>query len=164
MRIANNISLSILLFVVVSINVVVSSPQCIDTGFFYPNSNYGPNRHKILSSFPSDVMARKGFYNASVGQDSDEIYAMGMCITENEPKVCSDCIKTASDELQQNCPNQMEAYTWRPAHKTLCFVRYSNRSFSGKLDPHPLYTEHNTGDIKSNLTALKSIWDELTVV
>ncbi|KAL1214823.1 Cysteine-rich receptor-like protein kinase 14 [Cardamine amara subsp. amara] len=53
---------------------------------------------------------KAAFYNASVGQGSDWVYAAGMCIqgAEAKPKVCSNCIDLASHEVIESCPNQTE--------------------------------------------------------
>lgn len=129
---------------------------------FEPRSKYAENRLIILSSLASNVKAHNGFYNdSSIGQGTDQVFAMGMCIEGTEPTVCSDCLKVAADQLIENCPNQTEAYTWTP-HKTLCFARYSNSSFFNRLATHPLYMEHNNVDIKANLTYLNAIWETLT--
>lgn len=156
MRIAKKISLTIFLFVLISINAVAFSPLCIDDSGFEPlDILYKNNSRDILSNLFSNVTAPRFFYNASIGQNLSTVYAMGMCITKSEPTVCSDCIKAATDELK-SCPNQAEAYTWRSAYNVLCFARYSNRSFSSTsalgIEMHPLYKEWNSNEIKTNLT------------
>ncbi|CAH8272979.1 unnamed protein product [Arabidopsis lyrata] len=156
MRKAKKISLSIFLFVLICIKAVAFSPLCIDdNGFEPPSILYKTYSRDILSNLFSNVTAPRFFYNASIGQDENTVYAMGMCITKSEPTVCSDCIKAATDELK-SCPNQAEAYKWRSAHNALCFARYSNRSFSRTsalgIEMHPLYKEWNSNEIKTDLT------------
>ncbi|XP_024004620.1 putative cysteine-rich receptor-like protein kinase 35 isoform X2 [Eutrema salsugineum] len=87
-----------------------------------------------------------------------------MCIPGAEPELCSDCIQEASAGLLQSCPNQTEAFTWSGGGKTLCMVRYSNRSLSGSLDLDPPSLGYNTGDIISisNQTEFDKTWEELT--
>ncbi|EOA19083.1 hypothetical protein CARUB_v10007749mg [Capsella rubella] len=141
---------------------VVYAP-CGKTGFFKPNQQYDKNRSLLLSSLASNVSARGGFYNASVGQGPDMVYAVGMCIQGAEPKVCSNCIDLASNEVIETCPNQTEGLVW-PENGILCMVRYSNRSFFGSLEMQPKYILYNTGDIKyrSNLTKFDTLWEGLT--
>ncbi|EOA18852.1 hypothetical protein CARUB_v10007481mg [Capsella rubella] len=139
---------------------VVFAP-CGKTGFFKPNQQYDKNRRLLLSSLPSNVSARGGFYNASVGQGPDRVYAVGMCIQGAEPKVCSNCIDLASNEVIETCPNQTEGLVW-PENGILCMVRYSNRSFFGSLEIIPRYILYNTEPIRSNITMFDGLWESLT--
>ena len=154
MRMDRKISLSIFLIVFISINAAALSPLCIDENVIEPsNILYKNNSRDILSYLVHNVTAPRFFYNASIGKDDNTVYAMGMCITESDPTVCSDCIRGATNELK-SCPNQAAAYKWRSTHNALCFARYSNFSFFGpsnlNIEMHPLYEESNSKDIKTN--------------
>ncbi|KAL1201617.1 Cysteine-rich receptor-like protein kinase 11 [Cardamine amara subsp. amara] len=153
---------SILCFVFISFGVAsVSAQTCSNDRFFRPNSTYDANRRLILSSLPSNVSAQEGlFYNGSIGQEPNRVYATGMCIPGSNSDDCFDCIKTASDGLLQSCPNQTDAFSW-PGEPTLCHVRYSNTSFSGSADLDPPLVLTNTGDINSNITEFTTIWEGL---
>lgn len=139
---------------------VVSAQECGKTGFFVPQSRYETNRGLLLSSLPSNVSARGGFYNSSIGQGPDRVYALGMCIEGAEPDVCSDCIEYASNLLLDTCLNQTEGLAW-PEKRILCMVRYSNSSFFGSLKAEPHFYIHNVDDITSNLTEFDQVWEEL---
>ncbi|KAK2654682.1 hypothetical protein Ddye_014538 [Dipteronia dyeriana] len=129
---------------------------CYGTGNFTANSTYGRNRDLILSSL-SSVNAIGGFYNDTIGQDSDKVYALALCSGDySSAEECSNCINDTSHLIMTLCPNQKEAYMWRN-----CFVRYSNRSFLGVLELNPNQRLYNTGDIKSNLTEFNQIWESL---
>ncbi|KAL1190770.1 Cysteine-rich receptor-like protein kinase 11 [Cardamine amara subsp. amara] len=153
---------SILCFVLISFGVAsVSAQTCYNDRNFRPNSNYDSNRRLILSSLPSNVSAQEGlFYNGSIGQEPNRVYATGMCIPGSNSDDCFDCIKTASDGLLQSCPNQTDAFSW-PGEPTLCHVRYSNTSFSGSADLDPRLVLTNTGDINPNITEFTTIWEGL---
>ncbi|CAA7058747.1 unnamed protein product, partial [Microthlaspi erraticum] len=140
----------------------VSAQTCTDdNGNFRPNGTYDANRRLILSYLPSNVTTHDGFfYNGSIGQEPNRVYATGMCIPGTTREICSECIRIASDGLIQSCPNQTNAYTW-PGDATLCLVRYSNTSFSGSADLDPRVLLYNTGDITSNQTEFTTIWEGL---
>lgn len=149
MRMDKKISLLIFLFVFSSIIVAVSSQQCDGSGngSFGGESKYAINRKAILSSLPANVKMPEGFYNGWTDdgpESSDRVYAMAMCIDGSGPEVCSECLKVATDLLIHNCHNESEGFIWFP-YKTLCFARFSNRSFSGGHDTHLLYSEHSSG-------------------
>ncbi|KAG2248900.1 hypothetical protein Bca52824_088528 [Brassica carinata] len=106
-------------------------------GHFRPNDTYDANRRLILSSLPSNVTSQEGlFFNGSIGQEPNRVYATGMCIPGSTPQDCSDCIKIASDRLIESCSNQTNAFTWL-GDPTLCLVRYASTSFSGSGDLTP---------------------------
>ncbi|KAH0941659.1 LOW QUALITY PROTEIN: hypothetical protein HID58_001296 [Brassica napus] len=126
--------------------------------FSYPM--FDTNRGLLLSSLASNVSGRGGFYNSSVGQGSDRVYAVGMCIPGTEPKVCSNCIHLASNELMETCPNQTEGLLWFEK-ETLCMIRYSNRLFFGTLEMEPSYKVYNTAAFQVNLTEFDNTWEAL---
>ncbi|CAN8243311.1 unnamed protein product [Cochlearia groenlandica] len=137
----NNL-LAVLCFVL-AVSHVSAAPQCGNSLFFRPNSMYDTNRRLVLSTLASNVSSRNAFYNVSIGQGPERIYALGLCIPGTDPKVCSECIRPASADLLQNCPNQTDSWDWR-ADKTLCFVRYSNSSFFNRIDLEPTRAEYLT--------------------
>ncbi|KAF8095948.1 hypothetical protein N665_0320s0075 [Sinapis alba] len=156
---------SVLCFVLISFGAASFSEETCPTsgGVFTPNGTYDANRRLILSYLPSNVTAQKGlFYNVSIGQEPNRIYATGMCIQGSDPVECSDCIRTTSDALIQKCPNQTEAYSW-PSDPTLCHVRYSNTSFLGSLDLNPRDSITHGANVTSDLTEFMKIWEDLVV-
>ncbi|CDY10822.1 BnaC01g14370D [Brassica napus] len=154
---------SILCFVFITIGVTSISAQnvCMDKGHFRPNDTYDANRRLILSSLPSNVTSQEGlFFNGSIGQEPNRVYATGMCIPGSTPQDCSDCIKIASDRLIESCSNQTNAFTWL-GDPTLCLVRYASTSFSGSGDLTPRSMVTNGGYIASNKTEFKKTWEDL---
>uniref|UniRef100_M4DAZ8 Gnk2-homologous domain-containing protein n=1 Tax=Brassica campestris TaxID=3711 RepID=M4DAZ8_BRACM len=56
---------------------IMPTQTCMDNR----NGTYERNRRLILSSFPSNVTTQEGlFYNGSIGQEPNRVYAVGMCI------------------------------------------------------------------------------------
>ncbi|KAG2240445.1 hypothetical protein Bca52824_090763 [Brassica carinata] len=156
-------SFSILCFVFITFVVTLVSAQniCIDDSNFRPSDTYDANRRLILSSLPSNVTSQEGlFFNGSIGQEPNRVYATGMCIPGSAPQDCSDCIKIASDGLIESCPNQTNAFTWL-GDPTLCLVRYASTSFSGSGDLTPRSMVTNGGYIASNKTEFKKTWEDL---
>ncbi|TXG46375.1 hypothetical protein EZV62_028124 [Acer yangbiense] len=145
------------------ISIGLSTGQkCYDTGNFTTNSTYGRNRDLILLSLASNVT--EGFYNATIGQDSDEVYALALCSGDSSAEECSNCVNLTSKEIMTKCPNQKEAFMWgwQLPGKAPCYVRYSNRSFFGVLEQFTPEVLYNTGDITSDLmTEFNQIWQKL---
>ncbi|CAA7037129.1 unnamed protein product [Microthlaspi erraticum] len=157
------ILLSILCFLFISFGVAsVSAQTCMnDYQKFKPNGTYDANRRLILSSLPSNVTAQDGFfYSASIGQEPNRVYATGMCIPDSTPEMCTECIKNVTDGLIKSCPEQTNAFNWT-SDPTLCYVRYSDTSFSGTFVLYPYTVLTRPGNTTSNLTDFKEIWDRL---
>ncbi|KAK4846843.1 hypothetical protein QYF36_022543 [Acer negundo] len=147
----------------------ISTFRCYDTGNFTANSSYGRNRDLVLSSLASN--ATGGFYNASIGQKPDKVYALALCSGDISAKECFRCVNFTSQEILTNCPNQKEAFMWGGPSGMLagnlpgpipCLVRYSNRSFLGIMEVDPVALSQNTGDITSDSSEFKKIWGNLT--
>ncbi|CAH8306503.1 unnamed protein product [Eruca vesicaria subsp. sativa] len=151
-----------LFFFIISFSTISVSAQVCEntTGIFIPNSPYDNNRRLILSTLASNVTAHDGYFNSSIGLGPDRVYAMGMCAPGAEPIVCSQCIETASDGLLQHCLNEVDAFSWS-GDKTLCLVRYTNRSFSGLLVMKPLGAISSTAYTNLNQTYFDSVWTKL---
>ncbi|KAJ4899704.1 Cysteine-rich receptor-like protein kinase 11 [Raphanus sativus] len=155
----------LLLSVLVTFSFIsVSGQICLNTtGTFRPNTTYDSNRRLILSSLASNVTSRDGFfYNSSIGQEPDRVYAMGLCIPGAQSKHCSECITKAVTDMIQNCPNQTEAFSW-PGTETLCMVRYANSSFFGSMNLEPNSLRYNTGNITINMSEFERIWDAFMI-
>ncbi|KAF2586568.1 hypothetical protein F2Q70_00034920 [Brassica cretica] len=67
---------------------------------------------------PLNVTAGDAFsYNSFIGQEPNQVFAMGLCIPGSETKDCFDCITEGVTELIQSCPNQTEAYSLPGRHQ-----------------------------------------------
>ncbi|XP_022723383.1 putative receptor-like protein kinase At4g00960 isoform X2 [Durio zibethinus] len=132
--------------------------NCYDTGNFTTNSTYGKNRDLILASLPANVSANGGFFTATIGQDSNKVYALGLCRGDFSSDACYSCLNSSIPDLIAKCPNQKGAMSWAG---NLCLVRYADRSFFGILELDPTDAGYNTGDINYNLTQFDPVWESL---
>ncbi|KAI9161356.1 hypothetical protein LWI28_016659 [Acer negundo] len=116
------------------------------TGNFIANSTYGRNCDLILSSLASKITG--GFYNATIGQDRDKVYALALCREDSFKEDFFNCVNFTSQEIMIKCPNQKESFMWgNLPDQPPCMVHYSNRSFFGILEVDPLMILTNTEDI-----------------
>ncbi|XVF39312.1 hypothetical protein PTKIN_Ptkin01aG0024500 [Pterospermum kingtungense] len=150
---------SILCHLLVGISLV-SSQNCYSTGTFVTNSTYGKNRGLILASLPSNVSANDGFFTTTIGQDSNQVYAIGLCRGDSsDTDTCDRCLNSLIQSLIDKCPNQKEAFSW--AGDQLCLVHYADRSFFGILEESYNDPEYLGDDLKSNLTQFDTVWKRL---
>ncbi|XP_019261042.1 PREDICTED: cysteine-rich receptor-like protein kinase 10 [Nicotiana attenuata] len=82
---------------------------CGNNNNYTENSTYHNNLNKLLSSLSSN-MDKYGFYNASIGQNTDMVSAIVLCRGDVELlEACRTCVSNVVQNLTQLCPNQKEA-------------------------------------------------------
>ncbi|GKV19268.1 hypothetical protein SLEP1_g29553 [Rubroshorea leprosula] len=135
---------------------IAESANCYNNGNFTVNGTYGRNRDLALSSLASNTSENGGFYNTSVGEDPNKVYALARCRGDHSAKDCSSCINSTIQDLITNCPNQKEAIFMGD-----CTIHYANRYIFGILEQSPHYEFYNTGDLTVNLTQFDQIWESL---
>ncbi|GKV19282.1 hypothetical protein SLEP1_g29569 [Rubroshorea leprosula] len=135
---------------------IAESANCYNTGNFTVNGTYGMNRDLALSSLASNTSENGGFYNTTVGEDPNKVYALARCRGDQSAKDCSSCINSTIPDFITNCPNQKEAVSMGD-----CTIHYANRCFFGNLELSPIYQITNTDDLTVNLTQFDQIWESL---
>ncbi|KAH0898644.1 LOW QUALITY PROTEIN: hypothetical protein HID58_048212 [Brassica napus] len=126
-------------------------------GYFQLYSTYDLNRRVLLSSLASNVTTHNGFYSSSMGENSNRIFIIGMCIPGIEPYKCSVCIEGIADHMLSRCSNETIGYDWID----FCMVRYSNVSSSGSLIMERSGVASNSEDVGVDLVVFDRVWDEL---
>ncbi|KAM7264173.1 hypothetical protein ACFE04_001856 [Oxalis oulophora] len=130
--------------------------RCYGTGNFTANSTYSNNRDTIIASLATNAAANGGFYNSSVGQGSDTVYATAMCSGDMNSTECSSCVNTTAYVLLTDCPLQYEAVSWDET--PVCVVHYANKYIFGVLELDPIHIGYNTGKISWNSFGFEETW------
>ncbi|RWR90863.1 cysteine-rich receptor-like protein kinase 10 [Cinnamomum micranthum f. kanehirae] len=99
---------------------------CDNTANYTNTSTFGTNLKLLLPSLSSNSTLNYGFYNTSIGQDTNEAYGLVLCRGDASSSTCQNCTQTASDEILSRCPNR-SATIWYDD----CLLRYSNSNFLG---------------------------------
>lgn len=103
---------------------------CSEGRRYVRGSAYQSNLDLLLSN-PSNEAISKKFYNSTVGKGVDRVYGLFLCNGAYTAQVCQDCITVAAGQVQQICPNDVEAIVFYGQ----CMLRYANHSiFSIKDD------------------------------
>ncbi|XP_052181843.1 cysteine-rich repeat secretory protein 1-like [Diospyros lotus] len=119
---------------------------CSESGNYTLDSPFRKNLKLALSNLPSNTSSNYGYYNVSVGQASDKVYAISYCRGDVSPDTCKSCVDDSIQEIFQCCPNQIEALGFYD----YCLLRYSNRSMFGLLETLPSFNW--TSKIVVNIT------------
>ncbi|XP_068312707.1 cysteine-rich receptor-like protein kinase 29 [Pyrus communis] len=119
-----------------------------DKGNYTTGSTYQTNLNSLLSSL-FDANNGYGFYNSSLGENNDRVYAIGLCRGDITKETCGTCLSDAANGLTNNCSNQKEAIGWLPN----CMLRYSNRSIYGIMEISPAYNAWNVDNVSTGFDA-----------
>uniref|UniRef100_A0A7N0U517 Uncharacterized protein n=1 Tax=Kalanchoe fedtschenkoi TaxID=63787 RepID=A0A7N0U517_KALFE len=103
---------------------------CSTDSYYTNGSAYGTNLKSVLALISSNNLSGYGFYNISVGQNSDKVNAIGLCRGDISLSECQSCLNFSASDLYARCPTQREAIAWYDN----CMFRYSNRSIFGTLE------------------------------
>lgn len=128
---------------------------CYTYGFYTPNSTYQNNLHTLLSNLTSNTQIDYGFYNFTYGQNSDQVYATGLCRGDITTATCRNCLNDIGSFVLKQCPNQQEAVGLYDK----CVLHYSYRSIFG-YDSYEYTFEVYYVPLKTNITN----WDEYSDV
>ena len=153
--------LSFLLLVLQNLQVV-SAVGCAGS-FFNANSTFLQNRDDIFSTLADKVIANGGFYNASLGNSPNRVYALVLCQRGYDQQACSNCVQSATRGIQTNCLNRMDSFTWDKdvEDNVSCLVRTSHPSTFGKLELRPaiIYPSPLGIEASNNMTIFEQEWD-----
>ena len=102
---------------------------------FAPNSTYQASLNTLLSSLSATAaLGRNYSFQAAPQPAAPALFGSYLCRGDLEADACGACVATATNEAAERCPLRKEAVLWYDG----CMVRYSNRSFSGRLDEAPM--------------------------
>ncbi|CAN4083852.1 unnamed protein product [Withania somnifera] len=115
--------------------------RCGDNGNYTENSTYKNNLNSLLSTL-SPRIDKYGFYNASIGQNSDRASVVVLCRGDLKIEECRSCVDNVTQKLVQSCPNQKEAFGFYDK----CSLQYSNQSIIGSTSFSTIVYLWNTGN------------------
>lgn len=142
-------SVFFLLFISISTTVVSSAATyqwhfCSNTsGNYTPLATYQVNINRVLFGQIRNRIQSFGFYTGTTGEGEDRVYGLGLCRGDVPPRSCATCIYNASADIIPRCLSRREAIMWYDE----CMVRYSSRSFIGKMETSPVHFISDTENV-----------------
>ncbi|XP_010422278.1 PREDICTED: cysteine-rich receptor-like protein kinase 40 isoform X2 [Camelina sativa] len=89
----------------------VQSVKCFGNSF-NGNGSYAQNRQKLFSTLADKVVTNGGFYNASLGQIPNRVYALAMCARGYDQEACFSCVQSLAQDTQKYCQRHMDSFIW----------------------------------------------------
>ncbi|KAL6322428.1 hypothetical protein AAG906_008083 [Vitis piasezkii] len=131
---------------------------CVDSGNYSANSTYSTSLNIVLSSLSANASRPDRFYNTTAGLSPDDrVYGIFLCRGDTKPQLCQDCVKAASEDLVNRCPNQKEAIIWFD----VCMVRYANRAIFSYMEQRPRRYAQSPTAIRSDSGEFNRILGDL---
>ncbi|EOA20131.1 hypothetical protein CARUB_v10000419mg [Capsella rubella] len=140
----------------------VNAVRCFGS-FFNRNGTYAQNRQKLFSDLADKVVANNGFYNASLGQNPNRVYALAICARGYDQDDCLSCVQGLAQDTQKNCPSRMDSFIWGGNDDVSCFLRSSNYSTFGDLllGPSVVSPSPDLVEGSKNMTLFVKQWEEM---
>ncbi|XP_027171286.1 cysteine-rich receptor-like protein kinase 25 [Coffea eugenioides] len=121
-----------------------------------PNSTtgsiYGTNLNLTLDILYSNASRTdiNGFYNFSTGNEPSNttVYGLFLCRGDVNTDVCKVCVRNASIQALQVCPDQKVAIVWYEQ----CFLRFSDQTIFSKAAFTPGYSLYNPKNITGSVS------------
>ncbi|KAH7545824.1 hypothetical protein FEM48_Zijuj01G0134800 [Ziziphus jujuba var. spinosa] len=136
--------------------------KCTENGNSNASNIFEQNLNTLLfSQLTSKTEIGYGFYNSSLGENSNKVNGIALCRGDIDMDICHKCINESSRRLLENCPNRMEAIIW----EKLCMVRYSNKPIFSAMKDEPIVKAPSTNkawDPNKFMLVLKPMLDSLT--
>ncbi|XP_021846121.2 cysteine-rich receptor-like protein kinase 25 isoform X2 [Spinacia oleracea] len=132
-------------------NYYCSSSQ----GNYTKGSSYQRNLNHLFSSLSSQTSSRK-FYNTSIGNFPNKVYAIYQCREDLSLDICSVCIQGATIKITQVCPSYSEAIVWYDE----CMLRYANRSIFSSCETSPTREAYYENSVVSNFDKFVPLVDK----
>ncbi|KAK2986528.1 hypothetical protein RJ640_005570, partial [Escallonia rubra] len=145
---------SLCFLIILNFLVSLTTPQpnftyksCSTGGNYTTNSTYAANLKTLLSSVSksSDINS-DGFFNASIGQNPDQVYAIGLCRGDQTVTSCRSCLNDSSQAITQACPDQKGAI----GGYDNCMLKFNNSNILSSVDNTFVHVSCN----RSNATNL----------
>nr|GEZ79910.1 cysteine-rich repeat secretory protein 55-like [Tanacetum cinerariifolium] len=74
--------------------------------------------------------SQSGYDATSVGTGKAQVFGLAQCRGDVSTEDCSSCIRNASKEIRNICPNRVDARIWYE----YCWLRYNTENFIGNVD------------------------------
>ncbi|XP_059661442.1 cysteine-rich receptor-like protein kinase 10 isoform X2 [Cornus florida] len=138
------------------------SNHCPNTTTFTPNTTYHTNLNLLLSNLSSNATTPDdGFYTTTAGGSPNTVYGLFLCRGDVTTDQCHNCVKTASQEILQECPNRTVATVWYDE----CLLRYSSTNIFSRVDTSVWIILSNSTNVSEEpdrfMELLASTMDEL---
>ncbi|CAL2234644.1 unnamed protein product [Prunus armeniaca] len=125
------------------------------------NDTYHRNVNGALSSLISSNNSKGyGFYSSSYGENSDKVYANGLCRGDLKPAACVTCLNSSIYALLEGCPNNREASLWAEG----CKLRYSNHSMPGNVELLPSSTSYSSKNVSLSSSVVEGFNQRLVAL
>ncbi|KAG2255843.1 hypothetical protein Bca52824_075137 [Brassica carinata] len=115
----------------------ILEPSCL---LSLPKTPPTPQDHRVPKCH------RRGFQNATVGEDPDMVNGLFLCWGDVSAEVCRNCVAFVVKDTLDRCPEEEKVVLYYDQ----CMVRYSNRNILSTVNTEGSLVLKNTKNVTSN--------------
>lgn len=120
---------------------IQTGSQCREEADYSVNQDiFHTNLRILLDSLASKVVDHHGFYQTHVGKKGNKVYGTVLCRGDISAYNCSNCVLNSTQVASNDCPKSRDVSIWF----RWCFLRYSNESFFGVMQPTAVAITNDT--------------------
>ncbi|CAO2842648.1 unnamed protein product [Amaranthus hypochondriacus] len=126
---------------------------CFPNGNYTNTSTYKTNLDTLFTTLSDTQTNSAFFYNLTIGNDPNKVYATALCGGDLTPQQCHNCLDNSINKLLEICPIQKAAYGWYAD----CMLRYSNQTILGIRQDLPAHTRINNEKVTDNINEFNKV-------
>ncbi|CAO2842650.1 unnamed protein product [Amaranthus hypochondriacus] len=130
---------------------------CYTNGNYTNTSTYKTNLDTLFTTLSNTQTNSAFFYNLTIGNDPNKVYATALCGGDVTPQHCRDCLDNSINKLPETCPTQKAAFAWYDD----CMLRYSNQTISGIRQDSPAIMIFTAQKVTDNVNEFNHVLGDL---
>ncbi|KAF3336372.1 Cysteine-rich repeat secretory protein 58 [Carex littledalei] len=76
------------------------------------DTTFKNNLQGLFMSITTGAQKNGGYFNDTVGTNTDRIYGLGICYGDGNLTTCNSCLSQVASDITSNCPDSQDAGTW----------------------------------------------------
>ncbi|CAO2842644.1 unnamed protein product [Amaranthus hypochondriacus] len=126
---------------------------CYTNGNYTNTSTYKTNLDTLLFTLANLLRNSAFFYNLTIGNDPNKVYATFLCGGDLTPQLCRNCLDNSMSKLLRTCPTQKAALEWYDD----CMLRYSNQPILGISQDFAAYIGVSFENVTDNVNEFDQV-------
>ncbi|CAO2842645.1 unnamed protein product [Amaranthus hypochondriacus] len=130
---------------------------CYTNGNYTNTSTYKTNLDTLFTTLSNTQTKSAFFYNLTIGNDPNKVYATALCGGDSTPQLCRNCIDNSISKLSETCPTQKAALGWYDD----CMLHYSNQAILGISQDFAAYIGVSLENVTDNVNEFNQVREGL---
>ncbi|CAO2842647.1 unnamed protein product [Amaranthus hypochondriacus] len=126
---------------------------CYTNGNYTNTSTYKTNLDTLFTTLSNTQTNSAFFYNLTIGNDPNKVYATALCGGDVTPQHCHNCLDNSINKIPETCPTQKAAFGWYDD----CMLCYSNQAILGISQDLPAIVLSNLQKVTDSVNEFNKV-------